>query len=318
MSHRLQMYLFSHFGRGLSALHRLAIGVVALSFIVVPASADNSDGRKRDGQEVSIGTIEVPATAAQRFDIAVASYESGDIRTAQHQFEQIVADYSDTRHARQARRYLAKIYQNIEAPEGPGGEAALETGSGTGPWNTQVSTDDNLRTVANPKSARTSAKEVRKHLDERASEELRFAAGDRVFFGADSADLGSRARSVLRRQASWLAANDVYHILLEGHADDSGGKVINQSLSAKRASIVRARLIEEGVAADRIFVEGLGETNPVAPCSSKACAAQNRRVVTLVLGLSKQANPRLGNVESHRRSGPQAGLGQAMWLRGPK
>ena len=74
-------------------------------------------------------------------------------------------------------------------------------------------------------------------------------------------------------------------VLIEivGHADDAGNELTNLDLSQSRAEIVRARLIEEGVSADRLRSMAMGRTNPIADCAVTACSAQNRRVVTRIL-----------------------------------
>lgn len=119
-------------------------------------------------------------------------------------------------------------------------------------------------------------------VDDFQSQRLRLEVGDRVFFAPASAEIGLRARIALARQAGWLKSVDA-RVLIVGHADDGGPPGSDQALSERRAEVVRGRLIEEGLPADRIEVVARGRDNRIALCNSANCRAQNRRVVLMVL-----------------------------------
>jgi peptidoglycan-associated lipoprotein len=104
--------------------------------------------------------------------------------------------------------------------------------------------------------------------------------GDRVFFGAGSAELGARARKALAAQAAWLARHPGTRVTIEGHADDPGGD--DHALSEHRAEAVRQRLIATGLAPERIRTVAYGRRNLIAACSDPQCAPQNRRAVTVI------------------------------------
>src|SRR6185295_4294412 len=87
---------------------------------------------------------------------------------------------------------------------------------------------------------------------------LRTEAGDRVFFGPGSAELGSRARTALAAQAQWLMRWHEFEAAIEGHADEPGTEQENVVLSEQRAEAVRQRLIDEGVEPNRLAVVPLG------------------------------------------------------------
>jgi peptidoglycan-associated lipoprotein len=112
--------------------------------------------------------------------------------------------------------------------------------------------------------------------------DFRMSVGDRVFFADRSAELSSRARAAIDAQAQWLKRKSGLVIIVEGHADDSGTSDDNMALSRQRADAVRHRLIELGIATDRIRVSALGRNQTVADCAGWQCAAQNRRAVTIV------------------------------------
>lgn len=66
---------------------------------------------------------------------------------------------------------------------------------------------------------------------------------------------------------------DVY-----GHTDSSGSDNYNQDLSQRRAVAVATVLANQGIDQRRFFIEGRGESDPIASNATEAGRAQNRRV----------------------------------------
>jgi len=122
--------------------------------------------------------------------------------------------------------------------------------------------------------------------------DFRMSVGDRVFFADRSAELSGRARAAIDAQAQWLKHKPALIIMVEGHADDSGTSDDNFTLSRQRADAVRQRLIDLGIATERIRTSAFGRSQTVADCTASQCAAQNRRAVTVVRpGLPVPASP---------------------------
>lgn len=140
-------------------------------------------------------------------------------------------------------------------------------------------------------------------------ERLRRDAGDRVFFAAGSAELGARARAAISAQAQWLKQWREFEAAIEGHADDPGTGTENLRLSEARAKVVRQRLVEEGVDPKRVAVVAMGSSDRIAPCGDSACAAQNRRVVTLVFAAGTRERLGLAPIESAEAPEPAAAAG---------
>jgi outer membrane protein OmpA-like peptidoglycan-associated protein len=65
---------------------------------------------------------------------------------------------------------------------------------------------------------------------------------------------------------------------IEGHTDNAGKPEFNQALSLKRAEAVRDALIERGVPADRLTVEGFGSSKPIASNAAESGRDRNRRI----------------------------------------
>ena len=129
-----------------------------------------------------------------------------------------------------------------------------------------------------------------------AAAEFQTQVGDRVFFSEGSAELGARARIALEAQATWLKRHTALAVTIEGHADEAGAISHNLEVSRRRAEAVRRRLIESGVAPERIHTAAYGRERPIAECGEPRCAVQNRRAVTVV-GAPSAAATRPGEVE---------------------
>lgn len=108
--------------------------------------------------------------------------------------------------------------------------------------------------------------------------------GDRVYFENAQTALTEEASTTLMQQAKWLKKYDGVTIQIEGHADERGTREYNISLSARRATVVRAFLVAQGVESERISNIAYGKERPVKLCDAEQCWSQNRRAVTVITG----------------------------------
>lgn len=99
-----------------------------------------------------------------------------------------------------------------------------------------------------------------------------------VTFESGRATLRPESYAVLDIVAASLAANPEIVIEVGGHTDNTGSAAINLRLSQARADAVRAYLATKGVAAERMSARGYGPDQPIAPNTTAAGRAQNRRV----------------------------------------
>ncbi|HMY79240.1 MAG TPA: OmpA family protein [Thauera aminoaromatica] len=98
-----------------------------------------------------------------------------------------------------------------------------------------------------------------------------------------SFDVGRHAikpnmRPVLDRLASTLNQHPVTTVTIIGHTDSTGSDAVNDPLSINRAAATRDYLVQRGVFAQRIAVDGRGSRQPVADNSTASGRAMNRRV----------------------------------------
>ncbi len=104
-----------------------------------------------------------------------------------------------------------------------------------------------------------------------------------VTFAFDGAAVDPISLPGLRLAAEWLEEHPNARLRIVGHTCELGADLYNESLSLQRALGVKRVLMELGVAADRIEVEGRGERDPIAPNDTPEGRALNRRVEFVVV-----------------------------------
>jgi outer membrane protein OmpA-like peptidoglycan-associated protein len=99
-----------------------------------------------------------------------------------------------------------------------------------------------------------------------------------VYFAPGSTKLTTEARRIIRAFAAVVIAEHVTTVRVTGHADKLGSKVENERLSQRRARMVAAALVENGVPGDHIIIDWTGENAPPVPTSDETPKASNRAV----------------------------------------
>ena len=100
----------------------------------------------------------------------------------------------------------------------------------------------------------------------------------KVQFVTGSAALTKTAKLELDKAAKIMTEHPDIKVSVEGHTDNTGRAALNQTLSEKRASSVKAYIVSKGVAADRLAAKGFGTAKPVSTNKTLAGRALNRRV----------------------------------------
>lgn len=101
----------------------------------------------------------------------------------------------------------------------------------------------------------------------------------RFYFAISEFDLSEKADEVdmvSLRQILELDSN--IKIVVEGHADNTGSKAMNDELSKKRAESVMALLVEEGIHQKSIIIKAYGSSSPRASNANRKGKSLNRRV----------------------------------------
>lgn len=108
--------------------------------------------------------------------------------------------------------------------------------------------------------------------------------GDIVAFGFNTAGLTEAGFSQVDRATRWLSQHPEYRIVLEGHTDAIGSAHYNEDLSMRRIATVRQRLLQCGVASDRIIMVSYGDEHAIEPANPN-----DRRVVMYATKMSPKA-----------------------------
>lgn len=247
------------------------IGTFEIGSPPATATAPGRDGASESPGDVADDDIDAVLGAGRR------ALAEGRHVEAQRQFERVIALDRTSRQAAEARRHLADLYRMSDqlADTAP----AAQPSAATAPRPPADATRSSGSAPARAKDMKPAGRPVRPDIEERFVAE----AGDRVFFGPGSAELGGRARAVVDQQASWLADKPELDATIEGYADDQPLSAEQQDeLSEQRAEAVRQRLIAAGIDAGRLAIVPWGRERRVAECLEAACTAQNRRAVTVL------------------------------------
>ena len=103
-----------------------------------------------------------------------------------------------------------------------------------------------------------------------------------VTFASNQSTINSRFYATLDDVAGVLNRYDQSIVDIVGHADSDGADDYNLNLSRQRASSVAQHLVSRNVLADRLYVDGRGESAPIATNATAEGKAQNRRVEILI------------------------------------
>ena len=107
---------------------------------------------------------------------------------------------------------------------------------------------------------------------------FRLVLSESLWSSARGANLSPAASAKLEPLAALLANNPDYQILIEAYTDNKGDEVSLQQLTQERARVLSDRFQTAGVDPSKIQANGMGASNPVAPNTTVANRAKNRRV----------------------------------------
>ena len=108
-----------------------------------------------------------------------------------------------------------------------------------------------------------------------------------ALFDFDKSALKPAAITSLNSLAGKVKSLTLEVIVAVGHTDSVGTDAYNQKLSIRRAEAVKKYLVSQGIEAKRIYVEGKGESQPVADNKTADGRAKNRRVQIEAIGTRK-------------------------------
>jgi OmpA-OmpF porin, OOP family len=101
---------------------------------------------------------------------------------------------------------------------------------------------------------------------------------DHLNFVSGSTELTSDSDKTVNDLAQVLKAYPSAQVQLTGHTDNTGNPQGNQALSVARANAVKAMLVNDGIAENRMSTQGFGQDRPVASNDTEQGRARNRRI----------------------------------------
>ncbi len=115
---------------------------------------------------------------------------------------------------------------------------------------------------------------------------IKYTVNSDLLFPSGGWQLSEAGKKIIASLASKLAPTQTNKLWVLGYTDNAPvgpalarqGITSNEILSQKRAENVTAFLVSQGVNPDLVTPKGLGESNPIAPNTTAAGRAKNRRV----------------------------------------
>lgn len=115
---------------------------------------------------------------------------------------------------------------------------------------------------------------------------IRYTVNSDLLFPSGGYEMNEQGKQIIAKFASKLAATQQNKIVVNGYTDNAPvgrdlqrrGITSNLILSQKRAEDVMHFLISQGINQEMVAAQGFGDSDPVAPNTTPAGRAQNRRV----------------------------------------
>ena len=99
-----------------------------------------------------------------------------------------------------------------------------------------------------------------------------------ITFDVGKATIKPESMGEINRIVQLMNENPTLKFSVEGHTDSTGNPASNQTLSEQRSQAIVAKLVELGIAQDRLTAVGKGQNSPIADNNTDEGRAKNRRV----------------------------------------
>ncbi len=99
-----------------------------------------------------------------------------------------------------------------------------------------------------------------------------------ITFDVGKATIKPESMGEINRIVQLMTENSDLKFSVEGHTDNTGKEASNQTLSEQRSQAIVAKLVELGIAQDRLTAVGKGQNSPIADNNTDEGRAKNRRV----------------------------------------
>lgn len=119
-------------------------------------------------------------------------------------------------------------------------------------------------------------------VEEQADGSVRLKIPGRLMFASGQSSLSPGFQSTLANVTTTVKKYCGVTVRVVGHTDNVGDRRSNQSLSDQRARAVQGFMQNQGMERMRVFAEGHGQDEPIAPNTNEEGRQQNRRVEVYV------------------------------------
>jgi len=239
--------------------------------------------------------------AAARADAEAESKRRADAEQAQKEAETAKAQAEAAKaEAQQAAQEAARQKEEAEKAKAEAIAQQQQLAAETAKAQQAAAQSDQLRQQAEKENQDLRARllqQLNSILSTRDTARGLIANMSDVLFKTGSSELAPGARERLAKVSGILLAYPTLHVQIEGHTDSVGTDEYNQTLSEKRASVVRDYFVQQGIPGDSIGAKGFGKTVPIASNETAEGRQQNRRVELVLSGDAIGNNPETSAVQ---------------------
>jgi outer membrane protein OmpA-like peptidoglycan-associated protein len=236
----------------------------------------------------------------ERRDAAVRTAERS-IANANQEITRLTRDLNEERHARElaerdalsateklrdARTEIARLRDEIQSVRADAEDAKVRLARLEGEKQAEMARATAEKKVADQRTATENLKQaLSKFLTvKQSSRGMQLVLGESLWVNPRSSKLAPASVARLDQIGALLANNPDYQITIESFTDSRKDGVDLEQLTQDRARVLSERLAAAGVDVTRIQANGMGSANPIAPNTTVASRAKNRRTeITLSL-----------------------------------
>lgn len=110
----------------------------------------------------------------------------------------------------------------------------------------------------------------------------------KVLFESGKSVIKTETLDEVTKLSDFMKKHSDTKVHIKGYTDNTGKAETNKKLSAARAEAVKAELVKNGIAADRIEASGYGSEDPIADNKTKEGRTANRRVVAEIKTITEK------------------------------
>src|SRR2546421_1714346 len=252
-----------------------------------------SSGAKAEDMALARKTARERREDLERRDLAVRNAErSAD--TANQEITRLQAELNNERHARDlaekdalnaneklrdARTEVARLRDEIQTVRSDAEDSKVKLARLEGEKQAEDSRRTAEKRAADERAAAENFKQAlsRFFTVKDTNRGMTLVLAESLWLNPRSSKLAPASAAKLDQIGALLANNPDYQITIESFTDSKGDATALEGLTQDRARVLSERFAAAGVDVTRIQANGMGANNPVAPNTTVASRAKNRR-----------------------------------------